>query len=71
MLVFCSREITINGALGQCHSLNVTKPFVSDKLIGKGGTCSWHLGSVDRQKTVTIFYECKEQEAKEEVVLRL
>ena len=58
--VFASKDVSINGALGQCYSLNKSKPFVSDKQIGKGKTNSWYLGSMDRKKTITILYECKD-----------
>ena len=57
--VYCSGEVGINGALGQCHSLNRTKPFVSDKVVAKGKTHAWYLGSLDQFKTITIVYETK------------
>ena len=66
-LVYCSKEVSINGAFGQCHSLNKLKPFISEKAVGKGRTHAWYLGSIDPQKTVTIVYESKEQEAKDRV----
>jgi hypothetical protein len=50
----------LNGALGQCYSLSKTKSFVSDKVVGKGGTHAWYLGSIDPLKTITIVYETKE-----------
>jgi hypothetical protein len=56
MFAYCSKEVAINGALGQCHSLNKTKPFVSSKAVGKGNTYSWYLGSIDQSKTITIAY---------------
>jgi hypothetical protein len=40
--------------------LNKSKPFVSDKVIGKGKTNSWYLGSADKTKTLTIVYETKD-----------
>ena len=60
LFAYCSKEVAINGALGQCYSLAKTKSFVSDKVIGKGGTHAWHLGSIDPLKTITIIYETKE-----------
>lgn len=66
MSVFTSRDVVINGALGQCHSLNKTKPYVSDKQIGKGKTHSWYLGSIDRRKTITVMYETRDSETKEQ-----
>lgn len=59
MFVYCSKEVAINGVLGQCHSLNKPKPFVSTKPAGKGNTYSWYLGSVDQFKTMTIVYETR------------
>lgn len=59
VFAYCSRDVAINGALGQCYSLNKTKSFVSDKVVGKGGTYSWYLGSADPLKTITIVYETK------------
>ena len=44
-----------------------TKSFVSEKLMGKGGTHAWYLGSIDPLKTITIIYETKEPEAKSDV----
>lgn len=63
--VYVSKEVTINGVLGHCHSLNKMKPFVSDsKVIGKGNTHSWSLGSIDPEKTLTFVYEAKNAESK-------
>ena len=59
MFAYCSKEVAINGAFGQCHSLAKTKPFVSSKVVGKGGTYSWYLGSVDQYKSITVAYETK------------
>lgn len=56
MSIYCSREVTINGALGHCASLGKSKSFVSDKVIGKGKTHAWYLGSVDANKTITFVY---------------
>ena len=56
VFAYCSKEAAINGALGQCFSLNKTKPFVSSKVVGKGNTYSWYLGSVDQYKSLTIQY---------------
>lgn len=57
--VFCSKDVVINGAFGHCHSLNKSKSFVSDKVIGKGKTNTWYLGSVEPQRTITVLYETK------------
>jgi protein transport protein SEC23 len=59
VLVYCSKEVGLNGALGQCYSLNKSKPFVSDKVVGKGKTHAWYLGSADQFKTLTFVYETK------------
>jgi protein transport protein SEC23 len=57
--------VVINGAFGLCHPLNKHKPFVAEKVMGKGKTNSWYLGSLDPQRTITILYETKEAETKE------
>lgn len=49
--------MTINGALGHCTPLSKSKPFVSDKVIGKGRTNTWYLGSLDTNRTLTFAYE--------------
>lgn len=64
---YCSKEVAINGALGQVYSLAKKKPCVSDKVVAKGGTHAWYLGSIDSQKTVTFVYETKEAEVKSQV----
>ena len=64
LFVHCSKDIAINGALGQCHSLDKSKSFVSEKIIGKGNTHAWYFGSIDPNKSITIVYEIKEGEAK-------
>jgi hypothetical protein len=56
MMVYCSKEVAINGALGQCVSLSKTKSFVSDKVVGKGKTHQWYIGSADNLKTITVVY---------------
>lgn len=40
---------------------------MSEKVVGKGKTYSWYLGSLDSFKTITLVYETKESEAKEQV----
>lgn len=67
LFAYASKEVAFNGALGQCHPLGKTKSFVSEKVVGKGGTHAWYLGSIDPLKTITIVYEIKEPEAKSEV----
>ena len=59
IFVYCSKEVAINGALGQVYSLAKKKPFVSDKVVARGGTHAWYLGSIDCQKTITFVYETK------------
>jgi hypothetical protein len=67
LFAYASKEVAFNGALGQCYSLGKPKGCVSDKVVGKGGTHAWYLGSIDPLKTITIIYETKESEAKSEV----
>ena len=63
LFVHASKDVAINGAIGECYPLAKKKPFVSDKVMGKGGTHVWYLGSIDKQKTITILYETKAQKA--------
>lgn len=63
--MFVSKDVVINGAFGHCHSINKSKPFVSDKVIGKGKTHSWYLGSLEPERTITILYETREAETKD------
>jgi protein transport protein SEC23 len=67
IFAYCSKDVAINGALGQCYSLSKSKSFVSDKVVGKGGTHAWYLGSIDPLKTITFVYETKESDSKFEV----
>ena len=69
--MYCSKEVALNGALGTAHPLGKKKSFVSDKVVAKGGTHAWYLGSLDSQKTITFVYETKESEIKTQVILSL
>jgi len=44
-----------------------SKSFVSDKVIGRGKTNTWYLGSLDSNRTITIAYESAVAEPKEQV----
>lgn len=55
--LFVSKELKINGALGNITSLKKTGPMVSEVEIGQGGTTSWYMGGVDRNSTATFMLD--------------
>lgn len=70
--VSCSRDVVINGVLGNCHPLqthsNKRYNCVSEKKIGHGGTDVWYLGSLDCHKSVTVLYELSQPKALDNVM---
>ena len=57
--VSCSKDIKINGAVGDCNPIESTKgrEYVSEKAIGHGDTNIWAIGGTDCYRTLTFFYE--------------
>jgi protein transport protein SEC23 len=54
----CSKEVKINGAIGQVTSLKQKlAPYVSDSEIGSGGTVSWSIGGIDKNKSIAFYYD--------------
>lgn len=55
--VSCSKEIKVQGVIGPCASLETKGVSCSDSVIGQGGTTAWKLSGLDRNTTVTVFYD--------------
>ena len=56
-IVTCSKEVKISGAIGQVTSLKTKNAYVSDTDIGVGGTNSWYMGGLDKNKSVAYFFD--------------
>lgn len=52
-----SKEVKINGAIGQVTSLKLKNGYVSDTEIGIGGTNQWYIGGIDKNKSVAFYYD--------------
>ncbi|CAK0795726.1 unnamed protein product, partial [Prorocentrum cordatum] len=55
--VFTSREFKCCGAVGGVASLGKRGSSVSDQEIGVGGTCQWVVGSLDKNTTISFFFD--------------
>jgi protein transport protein SEC23 len=53
----CSKEIKINGAIGQVTSIKQKNAYVSDTEIGNGGTNQWYIGGIDKNKSIAFYYD--------------
>ena len=53
----CSKEIKINGAIGQVSSLKLKNQYVSDTELGIGGTNQWYIGGIDKNKSIAFYYD--------------
>jgi len=53
----CSKEVKLHGAIGEISSLKTKNNFVSDTEIGVGGTNSWHIGGIDKNKSIAFYYD--------------
>lgn len=54
---FVSKELRLQGALGQCTSTKKTNAMVSETEIGQGGTSQWYLGGIDRCTTISFLLD--------------
>jgi len=61
--VFTSREFKVSGAVGGLSSLNKKGPAVAENEIGEGGTCKWIVGSLDKNTTLSFFFDVTSQNA--------
>merc|ERR1719316_2644816 len=55
--VFTSREFKCCGAVGGLSSLGKRGTSVAETEIGEGGTCQWVAGSMDKNTTVSFFFD--------------
>jgi len=55
--VTCSKEIQISGAIGQVTSMKQKNLYVSDTVIGNGGTNAWYLGGLDSNKSIAFYFD--------------
>lgn len=53
----CSKEIKIQGAIGQVSSLKTKNNYVSDAEIGIGGTNTWYIGGIDKNKSIAFYFD--------------
>lgn len=56
-----SKEIKISGAIGNCISMKVKGPNVSDGDTGLGGTCQWKMCSLTPNSTIAVFFDVANQ----------
>lgn len=55
--LFLSKEMKVNGALGNCTSLKKARPAVAETEIGQGGTTSWYIGGLDKTTSITLMID--------------
>jgi protein transport protein SEC23 len=55
--VFTSREFKCAGAVGGLSSLGKRGNSVAETEIGEGGTCQWVAGSLDKNTTISFFFD--------------
>ena len=55
--VTCSKEIQIQGAIGQVTSLKQSNIFVSPTEVGIGQTNSWYMGGIDYNKSIAFYFD--------------
>jgi len=55
--VFTSREFKCCGAIGGVASMGKRGPRVAETEIGEGGTCQWVVGSLDKNTSISFFFD--------------
>lgn len=55
--VLCSREFKVCGAIGPCQSLKKGAPYVSETVIGEGGTYAWSLSGITPKTTIGLYFD--------------
>lgn len=53
----CSKEVKINGAIGQVSCVKAKSQYVSDTEIGYGGGNTWYIGGIDKNKSIAFYYD--------------
>ena len=55
--VTCSKEVKVQGAIGQVTTLKAKNAMVSDEEIGVGQTNSWYIGGLDYNKSIAFYFD--------------
>lgn len=55
--VNCSRDLKIQGIIGPCASLEKKGLSSSDTVIGQGNTTAWKMSGLDRNTSLSLFFE--------------
>ena len=55
--VQCSHGINVRGCIGPCVSCKRKAPFVSEKVIGEGGTDQWHTAGLFPDTTFAVYFD--------------
>ena len=53
----CGKDVKLEGALGNCASMNVKNASVSDTEYGIGGTCQWKFAALSTKTTPAFVFE--------------
>ena len=52
-----SKEVKVSGAIGQITSMKNKNNYVSDTEIGIGGTNTWYIGGIDKNKSIAFYFD--------------
>eukprot|EP01018_Ginkgo_biloba_P035241 Gb_05558 [translate_table: standard] len=55
--VNCSKDVKIQGIIGPCTSLEKKGPSCADNIIGQGNTTSWKMCGLDKNTSLTVFFD--------------
>lgn len=56
--VLTSSDFKVSGAIGQCAPVKTpSNPYVASEQIGVGGTNTWYLGGIDRNKSLAVYFD--------------
>lgn len=53
----CSKDVKIQGIIGPCSSLEKKGPSCADIVIGQGNTTSWKMCGLDKNTSLTVFFD--------------
>lgn len=67
--VNCSRDLKVQGIIGPCASLEKKGLCSSDTVIGQGNTTAWKMSGVDKNSTLSLFFEVIPKEVSDAVSL--
>eukprot|EP00250_Pteridium_aquilinum_P017609 c23703_g1_i2 orf=622-2778(+) len=66
--VNCSRDLKVQGIIGPCASLDKKGLCSSDTVIGQGNTTAWKMSGVDKNTTLSLFFEVVPKEVSADTV---